>query len=132
MCTERSIDRPAVVFLFWTPEYFQYDKKPRFTVMLRTLWMAVSAAIHTIHNDEALWIQQFFMHIICKGCDLSKSWMNAKLPLLCSTDAVRTQFMFCCYPSFHYICTPFKSYTNKTKLKPKFTQTTNKSAFSWQ
>lgn len=32
MCAKRSFHRPAVVvFLFWTPEYFPYDKKPRFT-----------------------------------------------------------------------------------------------------
>lgn len=75
------------------------------------------------------WIQQFVMHIICKGCDLFKSWMNSKLPLLCSTDAVRTQFTFCCYPSFQYICAPLKSYTNKTKLMPKIHPNYKQSGF---
>lgn len=124
------------VILFWSPEYLGYDNKTRFTVVYWTgkimLWMAVSAEIHAIHHDEALWIQQFVMHIICKGCDLLESWMNAKLLLLCSTDVVRTQFTFCCYPGSQYICASLKSYTNKTKLMPKFTQATKKLSSSWQ
>lgn len=98
------------------------------------LWMAVSAEIHPVHNDEALWIQQFVMHIICRGSDLLESWVTVKPLLLCSTDVVGTQFTLCYFPSFQSICASLRSYFNQTKLMPEFTPNTTKLSFpffSW-
>lgn len=117
----------------WSPAYFQSDNKFRLAVMYQTgnmmLWMAVSAEIHPVHNDEALWIQHFVMHIICRGGDLLESWVTVKQLLLCSTDVVGTQFTFPYFPSFQSICASLRSYTNQTKPMPEFIPTTTELSF---
>lgn len=66
-----------MVILFWTTEYSQYDKKPRLTVMYGTSkiipGMAMSAEIHTIHNDEAL------NTAVCYAYYLQRVWPIQKL-----------------------------------------------------
>lgn len=134
----RSISSGVMVILLWSPDDFQPDNKIRLAVMYWTgnmmLWMAVSAEIHPVHNDEDLWMQQFVMHIICRGGDLLESWVTVKPLLLCSTDVVGTQFTFHYFPSFQSICASLRSYINQTKLMPEFTPTTTELSFpffSW-
>lgn len=88
--------------------------------------MAVSAGIHPVHNDEALWIQQFVMHIICRGGDLLESWVTETTAAVfsrCSWDTVHVSLVSKFSEHLFFTEEPHQPNKTNARIHPNYKQT---------